>query len=49
MEDDNFLVATKFALIEAIMAATDPDLLDLITKILIIENENQRAQTPQAG
>lgn len=49
MEDDNFLVATKFALIEAIMAATDPDLLDLITKILIIENVSHQEQTPQAG
>lgn len=48
MEDD-YLVATKSALIEVIRAATDPDLLDLITKILIIENENQRAETPQAG
>lgn len=49
MDDDSFLVATKQAIIEAIQATTDADLLDLISKILILENADQTEPAGQAG
>lgn len=50
MDSDEPQVGLKFALIEAIMAETDMGLLDLISKILILENTNQQAvEHPKAG
>lgn len=50
MESDEPQVILKFALIEAIMAEKDLDLLDLISKILILENVTQQAEEhPKAG
>jgi len=48
MESDEPQVGLKFALIKAIMAEKDMDLLDLISKILIL-NESQQAEIPKAG
>lgn len=48
MESDEPQVGLKFALIQAIMAEKDMDLLDLISKILIL-NETQQADMPKAG
>ena len=49
MDSDSFQVSIKSALIEAIMAETDMDLLDLISKILMAEHINQQAEMPKAG
>lgn len=49
MDRDEPQVGLKFALIEAIMAETDMDLLDLISKILIVNDNQQAVEHPKAG